>query len=323
MEALRIEDLHVSFDTRIGNKIAVDGVSFAVNQGEIFGLVGESGCGKSVTSMAVLKLITSPGRITSGRILVGGEDIMKYPEKRMQKDVRGSRISMIFQDPMTSLNPLIPVGEQIAETLIIHKGLSRHVAREEAIRQLKNVGIPMAEKHYSSYPHSLSGGMRQRVMIAIAMACEPDILIADEPTTALDVTIQAQILELMKDVRDRTGTAIILITHDLGIVANMCDRVAVMYCGRIVEQGETRDILKNPGHPYTRGLIASIPSITGTETMLHNIRGAVPQVYEGTSGCYFANRCDFCTLMCLEHAPELRETSRGHGVACYYHEGMA
>ncbi len=320
MEALKIENLHICFQTKKGKKIAVDGVSFHVNKGEIFGLVGESGCGKSVTSMSILKLIAPPGKITEGRIEVDGEDVLRFSEKEMQNKIRGSKISMIFQEPMTSLNPLITIGEQISETLRIHKGLSKADAKEEAIRQLRNVGIPMAEKHYDSYPHSLSGGMRQRVMIAIAMVCEPEILIADEPTTALDVTIQAQILELMKKVRNETGTAIVLITHDLGVVANMCDRVAVMYCGKIVEEGDTDVILKNPQHPYTKGLIASIPSIRGEEKLLHNIRGTVPQVYEGTKGCYFANRCDMCLEKCKEAAPVLNEIAEGHKVACHLYE---
>ena len=317
MEALKVENLHVCFQTKRGNKIAVDGVSFSVKPGEIFGLVGESGCGKSVTSMSILKLIAPPGKITEGRIEVAGDNLLSFSENQMQKKIRGSRISMIFQEPMTSLNPLIPIGEQIAETLRVHKGLSLAEARGESIRQLKKVGIPMAERRYNSYPHSLSGGMRQRVMIAIAMACEPDILIADEPTTALDVTIQAQILELMKKVRDDMGTAIILITHDLGVVANMCDRVAVMYCGKIVEEGKTEDILNAPKHPYTKGLIASIPRITGNEKMLHNIRGTVPQIYEGAKGCYFLNRCNYCTEKCGEETPELYSISGEHRAACF------
>lgn len=321
LEALRVENLHVCFQTKRGNKLAVDGVSFSVKKGEIFGLVGESGCGKSVTSMSILKLISSPGRITEGKIEIDGEDILKLPEKQMQKRIRGSKISMIFQEPMTSLNPLITIGEQISETLRVHKGMSKEQARKEAVQQLRNVGIPTAEKHYNSYPHSLSGGMRQRVMIAIAMACEPEILIADEPTTALDVTIQAQILELMKKVRDETGTAVVLITHDLGVVANMCDHVAVMYCGRIVEEGTTEQILKNPQHPYTKGLIASIPSISGEGTTLHNIRGTVPQVYEGMKGCYFANRCDYCIDKCKKESPLLHSISAGQRVACHLYEG--
>ena len=320
MEVLKIENLHVSFRTKKGNKIAVDGVGFAVKKGEIFGLVGESGCGKSVTSMSILNLIVPPGKITDGRIEVDGIDVLKLSDKQMQKQIRGSRVSMIFQDPMTSLNPLIPIGEQISETLRVHKGISRQQAKEEAIRQLRNVGIPMPEKRYDSYPHSLSGGMRQRVMIAIAMACEPELLIADEPTTALDVTIQAQILELMKRVRNETGTAIVLITHDLGVVANMCDRVAVMYCGKIVEEGRTEDILSHPEHPYTKGLIASIPGIRGSEKMLYNIRGTVPQVYEGTKGCYFANRCDECMERCREESPKFHEIGGGHQVACHLYE---
>ncbi len=320
MEVLKVENLHVSFQTKKGRKIAVDGVGFDVKKGEIFGLVGESGCGKSVTSMSILKLVAPPGKITEGKIEVDGVDVLQLSDKQMQKRIRGSKISMIFQEPMTSLNPLITIGEQISETLRVHKGMSKADAKAEAIRQLKNVGIPMPERHYDSYPHSLSGGMRQRVMIAIAMACHPEILIADEPTTALDVTIQAQILELMKKVRDETGTAIVLITHDLGVVANMCDRVAVMYCGKIVEEGKTEEILMHPRHPYTIGLIASIPTINGSDKMLHNIKGTVPQVYEGAKGCHFANRCEECMERCMEHFPELHEISAGHKVACHLYE---
>lgn len=321
MDALKVDNLHVCFQTKKGKKIAVDGVSFSVKKGEIFGLVGESGCGKSVTSMSIMKLVTPPGKITNGVIEIDGENILKLSEKQMQKRFRGSKVSMIFQDPMTSLNPLITIGEQISETLRVHKNLTRAEAKEEAIKELKKVGIPMAEKHYDSYPHSLSGGMRQRVMIAIAMACDPDILIADEPTTALDVTIQAQILELMRKLRDETGAAIVLITHDLGVVANMCDRVAVMYCGKIVESGQTEEILNNPMHPYTKGLISSIPSIKAQEKLLHNIRGTVPQIYEGAKGCYFSNRCDFCFGKCGEQAPELYETGAEHHVACHLYGG--
>ncbi|MBR3244364.1 MAG: ABC transporter ATP-binding protein [Parasporobacterium sp.] len=323
MNALRVENLHVCFQTQKGKKIAVDGVSFSVKPGEIFGLVGESGCGKSVTSMSILKLITPPGRITEGIVEVDGENILELSENQMQKRIRGSRISMIFQEPMTSLNPLITIGEQISETLRVHKNLSRKEAKEEAIRQLNNVGIPMAEKHYNSYPHALSGGMRQRVMIAIAMACEPEILIADEPTTALDVTVQAQILSLMKRASIETGVAIVLITHDLGVIANMCDRVAVMYCGKIVEEGITEDVLKNPHHPYTRGLIASIPRLTGEEKMLHSIPNTVPQIYEGAKGCYFSNRCDYCMEKCTVYTPRLKVISDQHRVACHLYGGDA
>ena len=317
MDVLKIDNLNVSFDTKRGRKIAVDGVSFSVKEGEIFGLVGESGCGKSVTAMSVLKLIAPPGKITDGTIEIDGTDILSLSEKQMQKKIRGSKVSMIFQEPMTSLNPLMTIGEQISETLRVHKGFSKQQAREEAILQLISVGIPMAERHYDSYPHSLSGGMRQRVMIAIAMACEPEILIADEPTTALDVTIQAQILDLMKRVRDETGTSIVMITHDLGVVANMCDRVGVMYCGRIVEEGATGDILRNAQHPYTRGLIASIPNLHNEEKILYNISGTVPQIYEGTKGCYFANRCSKCMKVCNEIKPDFHDVAADHKVACH------
>lgn len=321
MDALRIDNLQVCFQTQNGKKLAVDGISFNVKQGEIFGLVGESGCGKSVTSMSVMRLIAYPGKITNGKIEIEGTDILSLDEKEMQNRVRGSIISMIFQDPMTSLNPLITIGEQIAEILRVHKGMSKKEAKAAAIEQLRSVGIPKPEERYNNYPHSLSGGMRQRVMIAIAMACEPRVLIADEPTTALDVTIQAQILELMKKVRDETNTAIVLITHDLGVVANMCDRVAVMYCGKIVEEGPTKEILTNPQHPYTKGLIASIPDIHGKNKELYNIRGTVPSIYEGEDGCHFANRCDECTERCRKEAPQMCYVSDEHRVACHLKEG--
>ena len=270
--------------------------------------------------MSIMKLISAPGKIIGGKIEVNGENILDYTEKQMQTKVRGSKISMIFQEPMTSLNPLITIGEQIAETIRVHKGISKTEAKKETIKALSNVGIPTPEKHYDAYPHSLSGGMRQRVMIAIAMACEPNILIADEPTTALDVTIQAQILDLMKKVRDKTGTTIILITHDLGVVANMCDQVAVMYCGKIVEEGLAKVILNHPKHPYTKGLIASIPNFASNGTDLYNIRGTVPQIYEGVKGCYFANRCECCMNKCKEETPILHDIAENHKVACHLFE---
>lgn len=319
-KVLEINNLHIQFPTKKGIKKAVDGVSFAVNKGEIFGLVGESGCGKSVTSMAILKLISAPGRITEGEVFVDGENVVALDEDVMQTAIRGSKVSMIFQEPMTSLNPLIPIGEQIAETLRTHKKISKKDAKREALELLKMVGIPAAEKNYKSYPHNLSGGMRQRVMIAIALSCEPELMIADEPTTALDVTIQAQILDLMKKLKNETGTAIIMITHDLGVVANMCDRVAVMYCGRIVEEGSTEEILKNPKHPYTKGLIAAIPQISVSVDELYNIKGTVPQIYDDAKGCYFSNRCEFCMQKCREITPQESMVNDSHKVSCHLYE---
>lgn len=316
-KVLKIKNLKVCFETNKGMKKAVDGVSFDVEKGEIFGIVGESGCGKSVTSMSILKLVSSSGKIIDGEILVDGIDVLKLSENEIQSKIRGSKVSMIFQDPMTSLNPLLTIGEQISETLRIHKGLNKNEAKRESFELLKKVGIPNVEKSYESYPHSLSGGMRQRVMIAIAISCNPEILIADEPTTALDVTIQRQILNLMKEIRDNTGTSIVLITHDLGVIANMCDRVAVMYCGKIVELGKTEEILKNPMHPYTKGLIASIPDINQRKDELYNIKGTVPQIYEDTEGCYFLNRCETCSKQCNLKTPKLIEITNNHYVACH------
>lgn len=320
-EILRVEDLQICFHTKRGKKIAVDGISFCINEGEVFGIVGESGCGKSVTSMSILKLIGSPGEITRGNVYLDGEDVLSLNEKDMQKRIRGSKVSMIFQDPMTSLNPLITIGEQISETIRVHSHISKKDAKQEAINILKQVGIPHAEERYNSYPHSLSGGMRQRVMIAIAMSCKPLLLIADEPTTALDVTIQAQILDLMKKLRKETNTAIMMITHDLGVVANICDKVAVMYCGKIVELGSVDDILHHPVHPYTKGLIASIPDIRNDRKELFSIRGTVPQIYEGSQGCYFSSRCDYCQSQCKESCPSMREVARGHFAACHTVKG--
>ena len=300
---LNIEDLRIVFHNRQGDNIAVDGINFSVNKGEIFGIVGESGCGKSMTALSTLRLIAHPGKITKGKIEVDGIDIMKLTEKTMQRDIRGSKVAMIFQEPMTSLNPLFTIGEQIGESLRTHQNMSKQQARERAIELLRQVGIPMPERRVDEYPHTLSGGMRQRVMIAIAMCCKPQLLIADEPTTALDVTIQAQILKLMKNLRDQDGTAVLLISHDLGVIANMCDRVAVMYCGTIVEKGSTEQVLQNPLHPYTKGLIGSVPKITGEDKYLHTIPGTVPKIVGGVSGCRFADRCEHCTDRCRQVDP--------------------
>lgn len=317
---LEVKNLIVNFKTKKGIKKAVDDVSFSINRGEIFGIVGESGCGKSVTSMSILQLINAPGKIEGGEILLDGKNLLELSDDEMQENVRGSRIAMIFQDPMTSLNPLLTVGEQIAETIQTHKMISKEKAKEKAIELLNNVGIPAAELHYDSFPHSLSGGMKQRVMIAIAMSCEPDVLIADEPTTALDVTIQVQILDLMKKMRDEHGTAIILITHDLGVVSYMCDYVAVMYCGKIVEKATKKELINNPLHPYTKGLMAAIPKIDNTISKLYNIPGTVPQIYEDEQGCYFNNRCEFCVYKCKKEVPK-EVCTENHAVACHLYKG--
>lgn len=318
---LEIRGLKTHFHTRDGIVRAVDGVSFSVGAGETLAVVGESGCGKSVTSLSILRLIASPpGRNAGGEILFEGEDLLKASEARM-REIRGNKISMIFQEPMTSLNPVLTIGNQIAEVLILHQGLSRAEAREKAIAMLKLVKIPEAENRVDQYPHQLSGGMRQRVMIAMALACDPTLLIADEPTTALDVTIQAQILNLMRELRDRTGAAIILITHDLGVVAEMAKRVVVMYAGRKVEEADVGELFASPLHPYTRGLINSMPKLNDTESKrLEEIPGMVPSLREPIKGCAFAPRCAHATEKCRQEDPKLREEKSGHIVACWHCE---
>lgn len=318
---LEIKDLETYFYSSRGVAKAVDKVSYSVGKGEILGIVGESGCGKSVTALSILRLVKCPpGKIEGGEILLHGKDLLKLSEREMEA-VRGNKISMIFQEPMTSLNPLLTVGDQIMEPLIKHRGMNKKEAKEEAIRMLEAVGIPNAEKRFSEYPNSMSGGMRQRVMIAMALCCNPEVLIADEPTTALDVTIQAQILDLMLNLRDKLGTAIIMITHDLGVVAEMCDRAAVMYCGSVVEEGPVKEIFKNPVHPYTRGLIDSIPKLTIETERLFNIRGSVPSLLNLPEGCRFADRCDYCTEQCRKQFPPLTKVCEGHYVRCYLNAG--
>ena len=317
---LKIVNLHVCFPTAKGLSNAVDGISLSVNKGEIFGVVGESGCGKSMTALSIVGLISKPGRVSSGEIWLNGENILALPEKEMQGRIRGEKVSMIFQEPMTSLNPLLTVGEQIVESLMVHKHMRRKDAKAQAVRLLRQVGIPEPEKRADDYPHSLSGGMRQRVMIAIAMCCQPELMIADEPTTALDVTIQAQILSLMRSLRDETGTAIILITHDLGVIANTCDRVAVMYCGEIVESGSTYEVLQHPLHPYTKGLMASVPQMESTAKLLFNIPGTVPQLSYIPKGCKFAGRCDQCMEICKTTKPSIRKTDGQNSVSCFLYE---
>jgi oligopeptide transport system ATP-binding protein len=294
---------------------AVDGVTFAVEKGRTLGLVGESGCGKSVTNLSILRLIPSPpGRIVEGEILLEGMDLARASEKEMQH-IRGNRVSMIFQDPMTSLNPYLTAGRQVAEVLELHKGMSGAQARTRAREMFELVGIPDAARRLDEYPHQLSGGMRQRVMIAMALACEPKLLLADEPTTALDVTIQAQILELIKDLRRRLGTAVVLVTHDLGVVAGMADDIAVMYAGRIVEYGPAREIFRNPKHPYTQGLLASKPRLD-TRGALRPIRGLPPHLGALPEGCRFRPRCDYAHERCQQYPAQL-PASPGHWAACW------
>ena len=321
---LTVTDLRTSFFTRDGIVRAVDGIDFSVDRGEIMGLVGESGCGKSVTSLSVMRLIGKPGRIESGSIVFDGQDLLTLPEDEMRK-IRGDRISMIFQQPTSSLNPVRDVGRQISEVLELHRGMKGSAARARAKDLLAMVGIPDPERRLSSYPHEMSGGMAQRVMIAMALACEPELLIADEPTTALDVTIQAQILDLMRTLRDETGTAIILITHDLGVVAEMCDRVAVMYAGEIVEQTDVVTLFREPRHPYTQGLIRSIPVVGDVHDELPVIPGSVPNLVDLPKGCRFAPRClvrvEEDLAISLEVHPELRSLVPGHDVRCWlYHD---
>jgi peptide/nickel transport system ATP-binding protein len=317
---LQIKDLKVSFQSGKKYVPAVDGISFELKEGEILGIVGESGSGKSVTSLTTMGLIpTPPGKVETGEIYFDGKDLTHLSEKEWRK-IRGNQISMIFQEPMTSLNPLFTVGNQLMEAIRLHTDLSKKEANSRSVELLKLVGIPRAEGILKEYPHQLSGGMRQRVMIAIAMACNPKMLIADEPTTALDVTIQAQILALMKDLNTKTNTSIILITHDLGVVAEICERVIVMYCGQIVEQGDVRTILKNPKHPYTKGLLKSIPDLTEKKDRLYSIPGSVPTPGTIHQGCRFAARCEVAFDQCHVEAPDLYKTEKeGHEVRCFLH----
>ncbi|MEH2958923.1 ABC transporter ATP-binding protein [Candidatus Merdisoma sp. JLR.KK006] len=322
MSVLKVKDLETHFFSSKGVAKAVDKVSFEVKKGEILGIVGESGCGKSVTSLSILRLVASPpGKIVGGEILFEGKNLLELSEKEMMA-IRGNKISMIFQEPMTSLNPLLTVGEQIMEPLIQHQGLKRKEARAEAIRMLKEVGIPSPEKRVDVYPNAMSGGMRQRVMIAMALCCNPRVLIADEPTTALDVTIQAQILDLIKKLRDELGTSILMISHDLGVIAELCDRAVVMYCGKVIEYGTVHEIFKNPQHPYTRGLLKAIPKLSDNQEELHNICGSVPNLRELPKGCSFAERCDECEACCKEGVPDETFVSEGHMVRCFKSGGI-
>ncbi len=312
---LEIIDLHTFFYTDAGVVKAVNGVSFQVNKGQTIGIVGESGCGKSVMSLSIMRLIQDPGKIVEGQVIFNGQDLVKLSQSEMRK-INGDRISMIFQEPMTSLNPVFTVGNQIAESLILHENLTKKQAREKAIEMISTVGIPRAEGIFDSYPHELSGGMRQRIMIAMALSCNPELLIADEPTTALDVTIQAQILDLLKEIKRKFGTSIMLITHDLGVVAEMADYVIVMYAGRIIEQGNVNDIYLNPMHPYTIGLLKSKPSITTVSDRLYTIPGQVPNLINLPEICYFSDRCKMCKDICKQGFPKLIDMGNDHFVAC-------
>lgn len=300
---LSVRDLKTSFFTHVGEVKAVRGISFDVNEGEVLGIVGESGSGKSVTSLSIMGLLQYPGRVVDGEILLNGEDILTYSKDQMRK-VRGKEIAMIFQDPMTSLNPVYTIGNQIMEMILEHEKMSRREARARAIEMLKLVGIPAAEKRIDSYPHEFSGGMRQRVMIALALSCNPKLLIADEPTTALDVTIQAQILNLIKKLNRQFGMTTMLITHDLGVVATVCDKVAVMYGGLIMEYGTADEIFYHPRHPYTMGLLGSIPHVDGGEKRrLIPIDGTPPDLINPPKGCPFSTRCKYCMNVCTREQP--------------------
>jgi len=302
---LEVKGLKTEFKRDGSSVLAVAGVDFHINKGEVLGLVGESGCGKSVTSLSIMRLLKdTPGRIAGGSVLFEGKDLVQLPEKDMRR-YRGNELAMIFQEPMTSLNPVLRIGKQLEESIMLHLGYGRKKAREHAIESLKLVGIPRADEVVDDYPHQLSGGMRQRVMIAMAMACNPKLLIADEPTTALDVTIQAQILELMNRLKKEQNMGMLLITHDLGVVAEMCDRVVVMYAGRVVEEASVTELFENPQHPYTKGLIASVPKLRQKVRRLESIPGNVPDLRNMPPGCKFAPRCPYVMERCLSQEPQL------------------
>ncbi len=321
---LVVKDLAVSFKTFFGEVEAVRGINFHVNKQETVAIVGESGCGKSVTAGSIMQLLPMPPAFyKNGQILFNGEDIVEKSEKEMQK-IRGNQISMIFQDPMTSLNPTMKVGKQIVEGLVKHKKLSSAEAEKEAIRMLELVSVPQPDKRINQYPHEFSGGMRQRVMIALAMVSNPNLLIADEPTTALDVTVQAQILDLMKDIQNKLGTSIILITHDLGVVADMSDRVIVMYAGQLLEEGTVDEIFENPRHPYTVKLLGSVPRLDMDRSeALHSIEGTPPDLYIPPKGCPFFDRCDKAMIICKDHMPEREYHTNSHYSCCWLNHSMA
>ena len=313
---LTVDGLSVQFNTKKGINTAVDGISFSVGKGEILGIVGESGCGKSVTSLSILRLLGTNARISQGSVKLEGRELLSLSEDEMCK-IRGNEIAMIFQDPMTALNPTLTIGDQLIEPLVIHQGFNKKDARKEAVEVLKKVGISAPEKRLKEYPHQLSGGMRQRVMIAMAVSCAPKLLIADEPTTALDVTIQAQIMELMKELQKEIGMSVILITHDIGLVAQMADRVLVMYAGQIIEMASVKDLFYHPAHPYTKALLDTVPGIYDESgRTLASIPGIVPENYDQITGCRFADRCAFAGEGCVEKQ-EMKEIEKDHFVRCH------
>ncbi|MBQ4436239.1 MAG: ABC transporter ATP-binding protein [Clostridia bacterium] len=313
---LQVRNLHTSFYTDAGEVRAVNGISYNLDRGKVLGIVGESGSGKSVSAYSVMRILTDTGRVTEGQVLFNGEDVLKYTPQQMQA-FRGSRISMIFQDPMTCLNPVFTVGSQLREAIRIHTDRTKEQIQERALEMLQLVGVNEPEKRLKQYPHELSGGMRQRVMIAMALACEPDILIADEPTTALDVTIQAQILELMQSLQKKLGMAIIMITHDLGVIADICDEIIVMYAGKVCERGTADEIFYNPRHEYTKGLIRSIPRITERHEKLIPIAGTPVDLLNLPAGCAFASRCDCAMKICLKEQPQEIWVNDSHIAACW------
>ncbi len=315
---LEVRDLRTYFETEDGTVKAVDGISFDLKRGETLGIVGESGSGKSVTNLSIIRLIPSPpGKIVSGEVLLGGQDVLKFTEEEVRK-VRGRRIAMICQDPMTSLNPLMKISRQLMEMTQLHLGHSRPQAYEHAVNMLETVGIPDARSRVDSYPHEFSGGMRQRVMIAMALSCRPELLIADEPTTALDVTIQAQILELIKQLKQETGTSVILITHDLGVVAGMTDHLIVMYAGKVFEQASTKELFECPGNPYTKGLLRSVPDPMDEQGKLYQIPGLPPDVARLPPGCPFAPRCERAEEICRQEFPPFVELTSDHRSLCHF-----
>ncbi|MBP8762551.1 ABC transporter ATP-binding protein [Acetoanaerobium noterae] len=318
---VEFKDVHTYFYTEAGTVKAVNGVSYKIKEGETVCVVGESGCGKSVTALSLMRLIAAPqGEIVKGNISFDGKDITSLSEEEMMS-IRGNDISMIFQEPMTSLNPVFTVGNQIMESIMLHQKLDKKQARDKAIEMIKLVGIPRAEAIVDSYPHELSGGMRQRIMIAMALSCNPKLLIADEPTTALDVTIQAQILDLMRDIKQKTQTSIMLITHDLGVVAEMADYVVVMYAGKVIEEGPVNDIFKNPLHPYTRGLLKSKPVINQETDRLYSIPGQVPNPIGMKDSCYFHERCEHCMEICKTQIPTIKYYDEQHKISCFLYDG--
>ena len=317
MKLLQVTDLHTSFFTPAGEVKAVNGLSFSLEEGKVLGIVGESGSGKSVTAYSVLQILANSGRIVSGSIKYRGEELVGASKETMGK-IRGNKISIIFQDPMTSLNPVFTIGNQLMEAIMLHTDRNREQAKERAIEMLRLVGVNEPEKRIKQYPHEFSGGMRQRVMIAMALACEPDILIADEPTTALDVTIQAQILDLIKDLQKQLGMSVILITHDLGVVAEMCDEVIVMYVGEVCERGTADEIFYNPKHEYTKGLMRSIPTVSDEERRLEPIGGTPVDLLNMPDGCPFAPRCDRAMKVCLSHKAKELLINENHAASCWY-----